>query len=86
MPKPKRHRGVWRPRNVAVDDTRSPMLRLLQDSNNAVSGMVEVSYAQQWPTFFKAQRLGYIDQVGKVTEKGAEFVARALTAGKRGEP
>lgn len=75
MPKSKRHRGIFRPRNVAIDDTRSPMLRLLQDCNNAQSGRVEVAYAQQWPTFFKAQRLGYIDRNQHMTETGAALIA-----------
>lgn len=68
-------RSLGRPRNlVAVDDTRSPMLRLLQDCN--VQGMIQVDYAQQWRTLFKAQRLGYVDDRQHLTERGAAFVAR----------
>ena len=44
--KPKNHRGIFRSRNVASDDIRSPMLRLLQDCNNAQSGMIEVDSNQ----------------------------------------
>lgn len=69
-----RRRSIRRPRNVAFDDTRSAMLRLLQDCNNPVSGIVEVSYAQQWPTLLKAQRLGYVDERLRLTDKGADLV------------
>ena len=72
--KPRNHRGIFRPRNVAIDDARSPMLRLLADCNNATSGLVEVDYAQQWPTLIKAIRLGFVDDNQRITEQGKAFV------------
>jgi len=74
--KPLNHRGIFRPRNVAIDDARSPMLRLLDDCNNAASGLVEVEYAQQWPTLIKAIRLGYVDDNQRITEQGKAFVLK----------
>ncbi len=75
-----RRRGLFRPRNVALTDKRDPMTRLLQDCNNKGSGMVEVEYAQQWPTLIKAMRLGYVDDNQRMTDKGREFLAKKVAA------
>lgn len=67
-------------RNRVVDttDSRSPMLRLLQDGESF--GHVYVNYDQQWRTLWKAQRLGYVtddcDQL--LTDAGRAFIASAL--------
>lgn len=71
----RRARGISRPRYIAPGDTRSPMLRLLQDCWSEVRGTVEVEYAQQFPTFFKARRLGYVDDRSRLTESGRQFAA-----------
>ena len=72
--------GIFRPRNVAIDDDRPPILRLLQDQN--INGTIEVGYAQQWPTLFKAERLGYVDSNGRVTETGRAFLAKSAAYGE----
>ena len=69
-----KRRGIFRPRNVAMGDERSPLLRLLQDGRTT-DGHIEVCYAAQWPTFFKAQRLGYVDDRGDLTESGKAWIA-----------
>ena len=52
----------------------SSMLNLLTgDARHTNSDHVEVAYEQQFRTFFKAQRLGYIDEDGNITEKGKQF-------------
>jgi hypothetical protein len=79
MPKPRNHRGIFRPRYVAMDDRRCPMLRLLTDCNVGGAGSIEVGYEAQWKTYFKAQRLGYIAD-GRITEKGIEFVKKATSS------
>jgi|HubBroStandDraft_5_1064220.scaffolds.fasta_scaffold299824_2 hypothetical protein len=68
----RRRRGLFRPRNVALSDKRSPMLRLLQDAN--VNGAIEPNYPAQFPTLFKAQRLGYVDDRQRITDKGFAFI------------
>ena len=68
-----RRRGVFRPREVAVTDTRCPMLRLLQDGES--NGFIYVNYDAQWRTLWKAERLGYVDHDQRLTEKGRAFVA-----------
>jgi hypothetical protein len=60
--------------DVAITDKRSPLLRLLQDART-IGDHIEVNYARQWPTFFRAQRLGYIDAHGDLTDKGKELLA-----------
>ena len=77
--KPKNHRGIFRSRNVASDDIRSPMLRLLQDCNNAQSGMIEVEYAQQWPTLIKSMQIGLVDEDRRITEKGKAFIIKEIS-------
>lgn len=67
----RRRRGIFRPRRLALGDTRPPMLRLLQDCN--VRGTIEVGYHEQWRTLFKAVRLGYVDARHRLTEKGERF-------------
>lgn len=62
-----------RPRTVDPNDTRSPMLRLLQDGQSG-SGYVWVSYAAQWPTLFKAMRFGYLTDDSRLTDKGRKFL------------
>jgi hypothetical protein len=62
---------MFRPRNVAIGDKRSPMLRLLQDCN--VRGRIEPNYEQQFRTLFKAQRLGYVDGNCMLTDSGKDF-------------
>ena len=74
--KPANHRGIFRPRNVAIDDARSPMLRLLTDCNNKASGMIEVDYAQQWQTLIKAIRFGYVDDRQRLTDAGRKFLEK----------
>lgn len=37
-------------------------------------GHIEVCYAAQWPTFLKAQRLGYIDDGGDLTEAETAYL------------
>jgi hypothetical protein len=74
--KPKNHRSIFRPRNVKIDDIRSPMVRLLQDCNNSKSGMIEVEYAQQWPTLIKAMNLGLVDDYQRITESGKAFITK----------
>lgn len=76
----KRRRTISRPRHIAMNDKRCPMRRLLEDCWNEKRGTVEVSYEQQFRTFFKAQRLGYIDDRSALTDKGREFIARATDA------
>jgi hypothetical protein len=66
----RRKHGIHRPRNVVIGDKRTPMQRLLQDAETGNTGHVEVNYAAQWPTFFKAQRLGYLDANGDLTDAG----------------
>ena len=68
-------RGYSR-REIAADDKRDPMTRLLIDCNNPVSGQIEVNYAAQWKTVAKASRLGYIDDRQRLTDKGRAFVAK----------
>lgn len=71
----RKRRGIRaRQGDVAITDKRSPMLRLLQDCRTT-GDHIEVGYARQWPTFFKATRLGYIDANGDLTEKGKKFIA-----------
>ena len=67
-------RFPFRPRNVDRDDKRSPMLRLLQDCN--CKGQIQVDYAQQWPTLFKARRLGYLDGDCRLTDAAVAFLAQ----------
>ncbi len=72
-----RRRGLCRPRYLTPGDSRSPMRRLLEDALNQRTGNVEVQYDQQWRTFFKAQRRGYIAGGGdnvRVTEAGEAFL------------
>jgi len=71
-----KHRGLFRPRHVAVTDTRPPMVRLLSDCNNRYSGMIEVDYAEQWRTLGKAKRLGYVDDNQRLTPAGQSFLDR----------
>jgi hypothetical protein len=59
--------------NVAADDTRSAMQRLLEDGRRA-GDRIEVCYARQRPCFLKAQRVGYIDAKGKLTEAGLAYI------------
>lgn len=73
----RRRHGIKRPRDVAIDDRRTPMLRLLQDGQAGHPGHVEVCYAAQWSTFFKAQRRGLLDANGDLTDAGRLFVATA---------
>jgi hypothetical protein len=56
---------------VSVLDKRAPLVRLLQDGRT-LGDHVEVNYARQWPTFFKAIRDGYLDANGNLTAKGKE--------------
>lgn len=72
----KHRRAITRPRYIAVNDKRCPLRRLLEDCWSEARGTVEVSYEQQFRTFFKAQRLGYIDERSALTDKGREFLAR----------
>lgn len=64
----------WTNRPSISRDGKSPMYRLLNAVAN--SGLVAVDYHQQWRTLFKAQRLGYIDADGYLTQEGANFLAR----------
>ena len=52
----------------------SPMHRFLAETNRRNSA--EIEYTQQWKTFFKAVRLGYItDLTSPLTKKGkAELI------------
>ena len=79
MAKPRNHRGIFRPRNVALTDNRSPLRRLLEDCNNKASNSIEVDYAQQWPTLIKAMRLGYVDDNRRLTEAGHNFLLSPKT-------
>lgn len=77
-----RHRlGVLRrgPRDVAATDKRTPLLRLMQDGQTP-DGHVYVNYAAQWPTVFKAQRLGYLDDEQKLTEAGRTFLSLSVAS------
>jgi hypothetical protein len=67
-------RGIKRPRYIAPSDTRSPMLRLLQDGIHGPDGLVEVNYAEQWRTVFKAQRLGLVDSDCRITDAGRQWL------------
>jgi hypothetical protein len=49
------------------------MRRLLEDGQS--NGYVWVNYAAQWPTLFKAQRLGLLDDRSYLTPKGRAFLA-----------
>lgn len=60
--------------DVSVTDKRSPLLRMLQDARTGDTDHIEVSYARQWPTFFKAQRQGYLDTNGDLTAKGKSYL------------
>jgi hypothetical protein len=70
----RRLRWPFRPRHVAFDDKRSPMLRLLQDCVSP-DGSVQPDYEQQFRTMFKAQRLGYLDDKFCLTVSGREFLS-----------
>lgn len=80
-----RRRGVFRSRNVAPTDARSPMLRLLQDGRCAAQPdgrvMVAVLYDAQWRTLWRAQRLGLLDKDQFLTDAGRKF----LTDNQKGE-
>lgn len=69
-------RSILRPRHVAINDRRCPMLRLLQDAN--VRGNIQVNYEAQFKTLWKAQRLGYVDDNQDITEAGKQFVAERV--------
>jgi hypothetical protein len=71
----RRARWPFRPRNVAIDDKRSPMQRLLSDCLHP-DGSVQPDYEQQFRTLFKAQRLGYVDDRCYITEAGRKFIAQ----------
>lgn len=70
-----RRRLKWpfRPRHVALDDNRSPMLRLLQDCVGP-QGDVQPDYEQQFRTMFKARRLGYLDDRFRLTDLGRNYL------------
>lgn len=72
----RRLKWPFRPRSVAVDDKRNPMLRLLQDCVSA-DGSVQPNYDHQFRTLFKAVRLGYVDDAHRITEIGRDFLVRA---------
>ncbi len=62
---------IWK-RKFTVGD---PMLRFLCESKH--SGYAAPMYHQQWQTYFKAQRLGYItddDTLATITDKGLQFI------------
>ncbi len=63
-------------RLVDANDTRSPMLRLLEDGRTTGSDYVWVCYAAQWPTHFKARRLGYLTDSSYLTKEGKEWLAK----------
>lgn len=54
--------------------TECPMRRLLRDCQH--NGRIEVDYEQQWKTFFKGQRLGYIDDRGFITAAGRAALSK----------
>ena len=59
---------------INPNDKRSPMLRLLQDGRTG--DYVWVCYAAQWPTLFKAQRLGYLTDNCYLTPAGKAWLAK----------
>lgn len=65
-----------RPRNVDINDKRSPLLRLLQDGRSAGTDYVWVCYSAQWPTLYRAQALGYLTDDNKLTAQGKEFLSK----------
>jgi hypothetical protein len=71
----RRFGGISRPRYIVPGDTRDAMRRLLEDCN--CNGRIEPNYEQQFRTLFKAERLGYLDDQHRLTDKGIAF----LTAG-----
>jgi hypothetical protein len=38
--------------------------------------MIEVDYAQQWPTLNKAVRLGFVDDNQRLTDAGRKFLEK----------
>lgn len=71
-----RRRGTLR---VAVDDPRSPMRRLLEQT--VAHGHAFPTYDQQWRTIWRAARLGLIEDngamgyMGTITEVGRTWLA-----------
>jgi hypothetical protein len=63
----------WTNRPSVAKDGKSPMYRLLNQVDD--NGLVAVDYHQQWPTFFKAQAAGYLDDDGYLTQDGANYLA-----------
>lgn len=63
------HRGKWAAKRSTPNER---MFRLLKDGEKR--DRVEVEYHQQWATFFKAVRLGYITDQGQYTESGRAFI------------
>ena len=66
------YKDMKRPRNIDPNDKRSAMRRLLEDGQT--NGYIWVCYSAQWPTLFKAQRLGYLDDHSYLTPKGKAFL------------
>ena len=70
----RRRRGLFRPRYVAIGDTRDPMTRLL--SGYVEGDQVFPQYDAQWKTIWKAQRIGFLDSDQKATKTGVEYVRK----------
>ena len=72
-----------RPGYLSIGETRSPMHRFLQETNDAKVAAPE--YHQQWRTLWKAIKLGYItDFGGQLTAEGRAELAR-LSATEKDE-
>lgn len=74
-------RRGWNPKSITHDGL-DPMTRLLGQVNE--DGFVFVEYDQQWKTFFKAERLGYVNDRYQLTSKGREFLSRCEAVNGRG--
>jgi hypothetical protein len=69
-------------RYITPGDTRSPMLRLLQDCQTPARAPggnphIEVAYERQFQTLWKAERLGYVKAANggyKLTDAGIAFL------------
>lgn len=61
-------------RNKKRGHRDAPMRKLLSSVN--ADGKVFVDYEQQWRTFNKAQRLGFVDDDYNLTQAGREWLAQ----------
>lgn len=64
----------WTNKPSISADGKTPMYRFLNGVDD--NGQVWPRYHQQWQTYGKAQRLGYLDDDGYLTQEGANYLAK----------